>query len=78
MLGDLWISSFNASRHLGMSEENLSLLRERGFLKPGIHWKSSAINQIKPWNPVVVYDLELCKSVIDEISELDCYENYAA
>ena len=69
MLGNLWIESFFASEELGVSEVELSTLREIGFLKPGIHWRSSPKGQLKPWNPKAIYNLELCKIAIKEFDE---------
>ena len=39
-------------------------LREKGILKPGIHWKSDPYGQIKPWNPVPIYNIKLCEKFI--------------
>ena len=51
MLGNIWHSSNSAAEYLGITEIKLSYLRENGFLKPGIHWRSSPHGQKKPWNP---------------------------
>ena len=64
MLGNIWQSSNIAARDLGMTEIKLSFLRENGFLKPGIHWKSSPYGQKKPWNPDALYNTKLCKKII--------------
>ena len=66
MLGNIWQSSNFAARDLGMTEIKLSFLRENGFLKPGIHWKSSPYGQKKPWNPDALYNTKLCKKIIDK------------
>ena len=64
MLGNLWTSSRSASEKLGLSEIQLSNMRENGTFKPGIHWKSSPLVQIKPWNPEAVYNVKLCMKII--------------
>jgi len=53
MLGDrdMWSSSELTAEKLGITEIKLSLLRENGILKPGIHWISSPLGQNKPWKP---------------------------
>ena len=66
MLVNIWSSSESASKKLGITEVRLSLLRENGFLKPGIHWKSSPYGQKKPWNPQALYNVKLCRKVINK------------
>ena len=66
MLGDIWISSALAAEKLGITEIKLSFLRENGILKPGIHWKSSPLGQKKPWNPKALYNMNLCKDIINK------------
>ena len=66
MLGDKWYSSEFTSEKLGITEVKLSLLRENGILKPGIHWKSSPLGQTKPWKPKALYNLKRCKSIINK------------
>tara|TARA_B100000575_G_C22819272_1_gene482027 strand:+ start:113 stop:346 length:234 start_codon:yes stop_codon:yes gene_type:complete len=65
-LYNFWTNPFNAAEKLGISEQTLSFLREKGFLKPGIHWKSSPIYQEKPWCPEVVFNVELCEITLKE------------
>ena len=65
MFGNLWTSSRSTSEKLGLSEIELSNMRENGILKPGIHWKSSPYGQTKPWNPEAVYNVELCTRIIE-------------
>ena len=67
MLGDIWSSSEFAAKNLGITEIKLSFLRENGILKPGIHWKSSPYGQKKPWNPMVLYKIEVCRKIIKNI-----------
>ena len=66
MLGNIWQSSYFAAEELGTTEIKLSYFREIGFLKPGIHWKSSPYGQKKPWNPEALYNTKLCKKIIDK------------
>ena len=78
MLGNIWHSSNSAAAYLGTTEIKLSYLREKGFLKPGIHWRSSPLGQKKPWNPEALYNLLLCKKIIDKYNFEDRYDQYAA
>ena len=64
MLGNIWISSESAAEKLGITEIRLSYLRENGFLKPGLHWKSSPSGQKKPWNPKALYNIKMCEKII--------------
>jgi len=66
MLRDMWSSSESAAKKLGITEFRLSFLRENGFLKPGIHWKSSPYGQNKPWNPIAIYNIKMCKRMINK------------
>ena len=66
MLGDMWSSSESTAEKLGITEIKLSVLREIGILKPGIHWKSSPLGQKKPWNPEALYNLRMCKIIINK------------
>ena len=65
MLGDSWTSSELTAEKLGITEIKLSFLRENGILKPGIHWKSSPLGQIKPWKPQAIYNLNMCRKIIN-------------
>ena len=78
MLGDMWYSSNYAAKDLGITEFKLSYLRENGFLKPGMHWRSCPHGQKKPWNPEALYNLTLCKNVIDKFYSEDKYDKYVA
>ena len=78
MLGNIWHSSIYAAENLGTTEIKLSYFRENGFLKPGIHWKSSPYGQKKPWNPEALYNSKLCKNIIDKFDLEEKYEQYAA
>ena len=78
MLENIWHSSNSAAEEIGITEIKLSNLRENGFLKPGIHWKSSPLGQKKPWNPEALYNSVLCKKLIDEFYSEVNYDQYAA
>jgi len=67
MLRDIWISSELTAEKLGITEIKLSFLRENGILKPGIHWKSSPLGQNKPWKPKALYNIKMCRNVIDKL-----------
>ena len=66
MLGDMWSSSELTSEKLGITEIKLSFLRENGILKPGIHWKSSPLGQKKPWKPKALYNIKMCREIINK------------
>ena len=66
MLGVKWSSSELTAEQLGITEIKLSFLRENGILKPGIHWKSSPLGQKKPWNPIALYDVKMCRKIINK------------
>ncbi len=70
MLGDIWCSSELSAQKLGITEIKLSYFRENGILKPGIHWKSSPLGQNKPWNPKVLYNIKMCRKIINKF----CFE----
>tara|TARA_B100000902_G_scaffold191549_1_gene183082 strand:+ start:1394 stop:1627 length:234 start_codon:yes stop_codon:yes gene_type:complete len=66
MLSDKWSSSEFTAKNLGITEIKLSFLRENGMLKPGIHWKSSPLGQKKPWNPKAIYNVNMCRNIINK------------
>ena len=78
MLGNIWHTSNSAAQYLGITEINLSSLREHGLLKPGIHWKSSPYGQKKPWNPEALYNTIMCKKFIDNFASREKYDKYVA
>ncbi len=78
MLENIWHPSNSAAEDIGITEIKLSHLRENGFLKPGIHWKSSPLGQKKPWNPEALYNSILCKKLIDEFYFEEKHDQYAA
>ena len=47
------------------------MLRERGYLKPGSHWRSSNDPNQLPWKPKVLYFLSGCKEVIEYWQNID-------
>ena len=77
MLGDIWSSSELTAKKLGITEIQLSYLRENSFLKPGMHWKSSPYGQKKPWNPEALYNVNRCRKIINKFY-LEENENIAA
>ena len=70
MLENVWYHSGLAAEKLGISESQLSALREDIYLKPGIHWRSSPFGQIKPWSPEAIYNVNACKKVINKYNLL--------
>jgi len=66
MLGDMWTSSELTSEQLVITEIKLSCLRENVILKPGIHWKSSPLGQKKPWKPKALYNIKMCRKIINK------------
>ena len=66
MLENSWDPSGLAAEKLGIKETQLSELREFAYLKPGIHWRSSPLGQIKPWSPEPIYNVNACKKVINK------------
>ncbi len=65
----MWLSEKEASEVLRVDEQSLEVLRERGFLKPGSHWKSSNDPKQLPWKPKVFYSIRGCKEVIEYLQE---------
>ena len=74
---NIWNSSEDAAENLEITEIQLSDLRESGLLKPGVHWKSSPYGQKKPWNPKVLYNMKMCKKLINKLY-LEENDNIAA
>ena len=74
---NIWTSSEDAAENLEITEIRLSNLRERGLLMPGIHWKSSPYGQKKPWNPQALYNIKMCKKLINKLY-LEENDNIAA
>ncbi len=70
MLENAWYPCNIAAQKLGIRESQLSELREYSYFKPGIHWKSSPKGQLKPWNPVAIYNIKACIKVINKYNLL--------
>ena len=60
-----WLSEKEASKVLRVDEESLQVLREKGYLKPGSHWRSSNDPKQLPWKPKVFYFISACQEVIE-------------
>ena len=71
MLDKAWYPSNLAAEKLGIKENQLSELREYVYFKPGIHWKSSPLGQLKPWSPEAIYNVDACKIVINKYKLLE-------
>ena len=61
----MWLSGKEASEVFRVDEQSLEVLRERGYLKPGRHWRSSNDPRQLPWKPKVFYSATGCKEVIE-------------
>ena len=62
-----WLSEREAIETLRVDKQTLEELRERGYLKPGYHWRSSSDPEQLPWKPKVFYCINVCKKVIEYI-----------
>ena len=60
-----WLSEREAVETLRVDKQTLEELRERGYLKPGYHWRSSSDPEQLPWKPKVFYHISKCKEVIE-------------
>ncbi len=67
----MWLSEKEASEVLSVDKQSLEALRERGFLKPGCHWRSSNDPKQLPWKPKVFYFIRGCKEVIEYLEHTD-------
>ena len=74
----MWLSEKEASEVLRVDGQALELLRERGYLKPGSHWRSSNDPKQLPWKPKVFYFIRGCKEVIEYCRNNDCSYNQMA
>ena len=61
----MWLAGKEASEVLRVDEQSLEVLRERGCLKTGSHWRSSNDPNQLPWKPKVFYFISGCKEVIE-------------
>ena len=67
----LWLSEKEASEVLRVDEQSLEAMRERGYLRPGTHWRSSNDPKQLPWKPKVFYFIRGCKDVIEFLHSND-------
>ena len=67
----MWLSEKEASEILSVDEQSLELMREKGYLKPGPHWRSSNDSKQLPWKPKVFYFIRGCKEVIEYLQKID-------
>jgi len=67
----MWLSEKEASKVLKVDEQSLEVLRERGYLKPGSHWRSSNDPKELPWKPKVFYFISGCREVIEYFHKND-------
>ena len=75
----MWLSEKEASEFLRVDEQSLEAMRERGYLKPGFHWRSSNDPKQLPWKPKVFYSIMGCKEVIEYLQSNDAsYDQIAA
>ena len=74
----MWLSGKEASVVLRVDEQSLEVLRERGYLKPGFHWRSSNDPDQLPWKPKVFYFIRECKEVIEYCKNNDDSSNQRA
>ena len=70
MLDSVWYPCSLAAEKLGIRESQLSELREYGYFKPGIHWRSSPLGEIKPWSPEAIYNIKACQKVINKYNSI--------
>ena len=61
----MWLSEKEASEVLRVDEQSLEVMRERGYLKPGSHWRSLNDPNQLPWKPKVSYFISGCKEVVE-------------
>mgnify|MGYP001168052475 CR=1 FL=1 len=66
-----WLSVEEASEVLRVDQQLLEVMRERGYLKPGSHWRSSNDPKQLPWKPKVFYFISGCKEVIEYFQNND-------
>ena len=66
-----WLSQTEAGQILRVEEKTLENYRERGYLKPGKHWRSSSDPDYLPWKPKVFYCIRRCREFIENLEEND-------
>ena len=67
----MWLSEKEASEVLREEAQSLEVMRERGYLKPGSHWRSSNDPKQLPWKPKVSYFISGCREVIKYCQNID-------
>ena len=67
----IWLSVKEACEVLRVDEKSLEVLREKGYLKPGAHWRSSNDPTQLPWKPKVFYFISGCKEVVEYLQKND-------
>ena len=67
----MWLSEKEASEVLRVDEQYLVVVRERGYFKPGSHWRSSNDPKQLPWKPKVFYFISGCKEVVEYLQKND-------
>ena len=63
-----WFSARETSDLLAFFEATLRRLRQKGILKPGMHYRRKFAGNI---NSPIIYDLELCEQALRERDERD-------
>ena len=74
----MWLSEKEASEVLRVDEQSLEAMRERGYLKPGTHWRSSNDPKQLPWKPKVYYFISGCEEVIEYWRNRDTFSEQIA
>ena len=69
----MWLSEKDESKVLRVDEKYLEALREKGYLKPGFHWRSSNEPEQLPWKPKVLYFISGCKEFIEYWQDDDAF-----
>ncbi len=71
-----WLSEKEAGEVLEVAENTLDELREEGYLKPGVHWRSSTDPKTLPWKPKAFYSISRCKEVIEYLKDIEAPHNH--
>ncbi len=69
----IWVSVKDASEILCVDEQILEILREKGYLRPGAHWKSSNDPKQLPWKPKAFYLVDGCKEVLEYFKDNEVF-----
>ena len=62
----MWLLQKEASEILRVDSQTLEVLREGGYLKVGLHWRSSSDPEQLPWKPKAFYRISGCKEVVED------------